>query len=236
MLSETHVNLYFDEEKIRLTVLTNICRILIRRGYMSLDKYSLKKDEKDTSIVQKHSTKDIINNSSFMSFIGKQSDNGQYKIPLDKNYEDAGTTKDFDGSCVIVKLIPQVVKDITNSPIINDFLKTNLKYHKIIVFDGMSDKVHIALSKKKNVEVFSRDYLMIDLMSHDCAPIKCELITDDDIKHIINPRIPYIHLNDPLVKYYNGKKKQILRITRTSLNNSEEIGYRRIGDYKAVFN
>lgn len=37
MATENYVNLQFSEEKIRLTVLTNICRIMIRRGYMNIE-------------------------------------------------------------------------------------------------------------------------------------------------------------------------------------------------------
>lgn len=250
MASETYTDLYYSEEEIRLTILTNICRMMIRRGYMDKSKYGYPKDkiikedkEKKSavkSVVKSPSSIDDIDNSLFLPFIETRVDNNTYIIPLDTPYRDQREAKgeahaDFDGSSIVVKLIPQVVKDITNSPILNDFFKQYNTQHKIVVFDGMADKVYSVLSKKKNVEVFDRDYLMIDLMSHIGAPILCSIISDDDISFITNPKIAKILENDPLCRYYNGKKSQIMRIVRSSLNNSQEIAYRRIIDGKSVF-
>lgn len=246
MASENYVNLYFSEEKIRLTVLTNICRMMVTRGYMDANKYKKdleKKDDKDTvrSIIEQPSANDKIDNALFLPFIETRVDNNTYVIPLDTPYRDQRDGKgesaniEFDGSAVIVKIIPQVVKDISNSPLLNDFFKTYNKNHKIVVFDGMADKVYNVLSKKRNVEVFDRDFLMIDLMSHRGAPVSCSLVTEQDISYITNPKIAKILENDPLCRYYNGKKGLIIRVVRSSLNNSEEIVYRKVIEPKSVF-
>lgn len=233
----TYVDLHFDIEKIRLTILTNICRMLITREYMSLEKYQ--KPSKERSNVEKPSENDKINNALFLPFIEKRSDNGIYMIPLDKPYPDQrskdGESADFNGTQVVVKIIPQVLKDIGNSPMLNEFFGSYQNYHKIIVFDAVSDKVYNILSRKKNVEVFDRNDLMIDLMSHVCAPLHCNFVTIDDISHIINPKFPKILENDPLVRYHNGKKGQIMRIVRPSLNNSIDVVYRKVIDPKPVF-
>jgi len=246
MATENYVNLYFSDEKIRLTILTNICRMMVTRGYMDANKYKRYPEkqinEKDTTrnIVEQPSANDKIDNSLFLPFIETRVDNNTYVIPLDYPYRDQreGTneaTTDFDGKSVIVKIIPQSVKDISNSPLVNDFFKTYTNNHKIIVFDEMADKVYTMLSKKKNVEVFNRDYLMIDLMSHIGAPVSCSLVTENDIRYILNPKIEKTHRNDPLCRYYDGRRGQIMRIVRSSLNNSEDIAYRRIIDAKPVF-
>ncbi|VBB18396.1 DNA-directed RNA polymerase subunit 5 [Yasminevirus sp. GU-2018] len=250
-MSETYVNLQFNDEKIRLTVLTNVCRMLIKRGYMNIDKYKKtndgsgakkqKPEQLGKQVVDPPSEHDPIDNELFLPFIGSRVDNNVYIIPLDTNYRDEREAKseghvDFDGSSVIVKIIPQVVKDVANSPILNDFFKTYSKHHKIVIFDGMSDKVYNTFRRKKNAEAFDRDALMIDLMSLDGAPISCEFVSLEDIAHITNPKLPKIHENDPVCRYYNGKKGQIMRVVRTSINNSQEIGYRRVDDPKPVFN
>ena len=245
MAAENYVNLYFSEEKIRLTVLTNICRMMVTRGYMDADKYKrdpekpVNKDAKQ-SIIEQLSANDKIDNSLFLPFIETRIDNNTYIIPLDTPYRDQREEKgaanvEFDGSVVIVKIIPQILKDISNSPLLNDFFKQYSKNHKIIVFDGMADKVYNVLSKKKNVEVFDRNYLMIDLMSHRGAPVSCSLVTNEDIKYITNLKIAKILENDPMCRYYNGKKGLIIRVVRTSLNNSEEIVYRKVIEPKSVF-
>jgi DNA-directed RNA polymerase subunit H (RpoH/RPB5) len=245
MAAENYVNLYFSEEKIRLTVLTNICRMMVTRGYMDADKYKrdpekpVNKDAKQ-SIIEQLSANDKIDNSLFLPFIETRIDNNTYIIPLDTPYRDQREEKgeanvEFDGSVVIVKIIPQILKDISNSPLLNEFFKQYNKNHKIIVFDGMADKVYNVLSKKKNVEVFDRNYLMIDLMSHRGAPVSCSLVTNEDIKYITNLKIAKILENDPMCRYYNGKKGLIIRVVRTSLNNSEEIVYRKVIEPKSVF-
>lgn len=237
MAAENYVNLYFDDEKIRLTILTNLCRMLVKRGYMDINKYKSKKIDENKEM---YVSNDHIDNSLFLPFIEKYVDNNTYVIELDNPYRDQREDKaeskiDFDGLSVVVKIITQTVKDISNSTLLNDFFKTYSKHHKIIIFDGMADKVYNLLSKKKNVEVFDRDFLMIDLMSHVCAPLSCEFVTKEDINYIINPKLEKIHENDPLVRYYNGKKGQILRTKRASLNNSVETAYKKIIDARFVF-
>ena len=228
MATENYINLYFTDEQIRIKVLTNICRMLITRGYMDIEKYK-KKTENE---------KVIIDESLFLPFIGSRIDNNIYIIPLDKPYIDQRESKEpleFDNKNIIVKLIYQVVKDVSNSPLLNDFFKTYNKNHSIIVFDGMATKVYMTLSRKKNIEIYDRDSLMIDIMSHVCSPISCSLVSENDISYITNLRISKIYENDPLCKYYNGKPPAILRIERPSINNGIEIAYRRIIDQKAVF-
>lgn len=238
-MAENYENLYYNEDEIRLKVLTNICRMMTTRGYMDIEKYRFKnkdeekKDKNDNSTNTVLRTNDLIDESLFLPLIKKRSDNNVYIIPLDKPYRDRRESKaeanaEFDGSTVVVKLIHQVVKDVGNSPILNDFFKIYNDKHKIVVFDGMADKVYNTLSRKKNVEVFDRDYLMIDLMHFEAAPLNCNLITYDDINYIINPAIAKINRSDPLTRYYDGDKGEILRVERSSLNNSIEIGYRKI--------
>lgn len=226
MSNETYINLQYSEENIRQMVLSHICRILIRRGYMDFDKYKHKGHVT--------STYDEIDNNLFKSFIGTRSDNGVYQIPLDVPYKDQRTKNnenenEFVGSTVVVKIIHHNAKDISHIQLLNDFLKTYPNYHKIIVFDDMSDKVDNALRKKKNIESFTENYLMIDLMSHDGAPLSCEIVKEEDFaSHIINPKFAKIFETDPLCRYYNCKKNDYIRIVRSSLNNSCEVAYRKV--------
>ena len=39
MESQNYINQYKSKEIVRLSVLTNICRMLVRRGYLSYEKY-----------------------------------------------------------------------------------------------------------------------------------------------------------------------------------------------------
>ena len=53
-------------------------------------------------------------------------------------------------------------------------------------------------------------------------------MTEEDIKHISNPKLFKILENDPASLYYNLKKGDIVRILRASRNNSEAVVYRRV--------
>lgn len=164
-----------------------------------------------------------------------------YFIPIDVPLRDQreadveGGVTEFDGTSVVVKLIPQVVKDVSNSPILNDFLKSYNNNHKIVVFDGITDKVYNTIRKKKNIEVFVRDYLMIDLMEHDCAPDNCKIVMSDEIKHITNPKFGKIHENDPLCRYHYAKVNDIIRVERSSINNALDVDYRRVIEPRPIF-
>lgn len=248
MSTENYVNLQFSEEKIRLTLLTNICRMMIRRGYMDIEKYSRKNDtnkKSNKNIRQIHvdspSVYDSIDQDLFLPFIGSRVDNNLYFIPLDVPIRDQrevdvdGGVSEFDGKIMVVKLIPQVVKDVTNSPLLNDFLKSYNNNYKIIVFDGITDKVYNTIRKKKNIEVFVRDYLMIDMMEHDSAPDNCKIVTLYEIKHITNPKFGKIHENDPLCRYYSAKVNDIIRVERSSINNALDVDYRRVIEPRPIF-
>jgi len=241
MASENYVNLYYSDEKIRLTILTNMCRRLVILGYLDSEKYkpvavtgkaSTEKDIRKI-VVEQPSVNDKIDNSLFLPFIETRTDNNIYIIPLDNPYKDERATKstgqfEFDGYSVVIKLIPQTVKDISSSPLLSDFLESYNKYHKIVVIDGMSPKVYVGINKKKNSEIFTKSHFMIDLMSHFEAPERCDFIDSSDIGYIANQKNSKIHENDPLCMYYNGKNGMIMRIVRRSHNNSKEIGYRKV--------
>jgi len=236
-MTDSFISLNFDDEKKRLTILTNLCRMLVRRGNLSFEKYKLTKDKKEYENPTLVPPNNNIDNDLFLQFIKKKDDTYTYTIKLDVPFKDErqDNSSEYNGSILIIKIIPQVIKDIGSSSIVLDFLKLYNKNKKIIIFDGMSDKVHNLLSKKKNVEVFDKDYFMIDMMSMIFAPISCNLISQQDIAHIIAPKLPKIFENDPLVRYYNGKKNGLIKIIRPSLNNSIETVYKKIIEFKSVF-
>ena len=230
---EDNGDLNFDDERIRLTVLTNVCRMWITRGYMDINKYKPSKQNppKKVSIVPPVSLIDHIDNSRVLPLIENAGDNNVYILPLDKPYnKNSVESKQYDPMKVIVKIIPQSFKDVGNSPIVNDFLSSYEDNHKVIIFDGMTDKVYNVLSKKKHIEVFDRDYFMIDLMSYECAPISCKIVSEKDIEYITNAKLPKIYKSDPLTRYYNGEKGEIMKIINPSVNNSRDVIYKKIID------
>jgi DNA-directed RNA polymerase subunit H (RpoH/RPB5) len=224
MLHNNYTNILYSDEELRILVLENICKMILTRGYMDIKKYTDNKTNK-------------LNTTLFLPFIGTYNDNSVYLIPLDKPYknEREKSTKEFKGDTIIVKLISQSVKDVSNSHVLNDFYNSYKPYHKIIVFDDITDKVYNTISRKHNAEVFSKNSLLIDIMSHVCAPNSCSFVSHEDMKHIINPKFAKIHENDPLCRYYNGKKGMIMRIVSSSMNNVQDVRYRTVIGSTSLF-
>ena len=222
-MQNTYTNIQYSDEEVRILILENICKMLIKRKYMNEEKYIDKKTHN-------------INTKLFLSFIGSYNENSIYFIPLDTNYKnERSSSKEFNGMTVVVKLISQSVKDVANSHVLNDFFTSHKAYHKIIVFDDITDKVYNTIAHKKNSEVFSKNALLIDLMSHKGMPNSCSFVSTDDIKHILNPKFAKIHENDPLCKYYNGKTGMIMRIVYASINNIQDVRYRNVIEPKPYF-
>jgi len=125
------------------------------------------------------------------------------------------------------------------------YLKDNLKQLKldkyddthdidlIIIFDRkVSDNI---LNINKYIQIFTYRDLLINKVSHILVP-KHELITDTETIHsiLVNYNLktlwnlPTMLLKDPMVRYYNGKKGNVMKITRISQTSGLYISYRII--------
>jgi hypothetical protein len=245
MSTENYFNLAVSDEQIRINVLTNIIRMMIRRKYINSDSYkniiSDKKTQTEHKIVASSSSEyDEFDNTKILQIIPERSDNGIYVFNLDnptqnESAQDEDNQDDFDTKTLVVKIFNNSVKDVSNSPQLNEFLKLHAKQHKIVVFDDIADKVFLAFRKYRNAEVFSQVYLMMDMMSHVLAPMSCEFVTHADMAFMVSTKFSWMHENDPLCRYYAGKVGQIMRIIRPSTNNVLSVSYRRIDSPKPVF-
>jgi len=223
------ISLLKDDETIRLTILTNICRMMCRRGRMDMLKYQIDGDPLND-----------FDNKLIERLFAENNDTQTYIIQMDTPFVNESKKKDdFDGKQLVVKFIPQIVADIQNNVTYLDFMKQYNKYHKILVFNEALDKVFNSAEKKHNLEIFDKNSLMIDLMSYGCSPLRCNIIKndkiDEELGHLGNPKVARILRNDPMAKYYNAKKGDIIRIIRRSIINGHEVAYRRVVDSKQVF-
>ena len=196
-----------DKETIRKNVLTNLIKMLNERGL-------------------------IDNVSKSVEDIKKHKDDDVYKINLKKNIKgEDDKDKKFNGEQVIVKIIHQKIQGIAKVPIIKDFLTEYKNYHKIFIFDDISDKAKSNLTDIQNVEVFVEVFLMINLVEHVDSP-RYELLTEAEEKEILDSYIlkkkemKKILTTDPVVSYFNLKRSNIIRIIRPSEQSGESIDYR----------
>jgi DNA-directed RNA polymerase subunit H (RpoH/RPB5) len=236
MASEGFTSHRKDEETMRLEILTNIGRMMVNRGRMEITKYC--EDQyvgEDFADINNRITS-MIDNSKFIKMFADRSDKNVYFIDVDLPFEDERDgTDNFDGSKLVVSMIPHKITDIKNSDMINDVFKTYPHHHKIFVVDIIVDRAANALSRENNVEVFLKDHLTADLMTHRMAPHRCELDKGGANLYTIKPNISRILENDPLAKYFNAKVGDTLDIIRNTVTNGFERGRRKVIEPRPVF-
>lgn len=217
-----------DSNTIRSTILENTVNMLNKRKWIA--------DKNVKSII-----KQLIESSN---------EDNIYKIPLDidltsletylPNLDDKDKKKinDMDGKYVIIKILPQNITSIAKSPIMTDFITSNVKYHKLIIVSEITEKVKsILMDTHKNLEMFKEIFLMIDLLEHVCSP-KYEILTPTEIQEIIlsyhtpKKKFQIMLENDPASIYLFLQKGQLVRIIRNSEITGTSIAYKIIGSKK----
>jgi DNA-directed RNA polymerase subunit H (RpoH/RPB5) len=201
-----------DPELIRFEVLTNCVKMFLERGYIK---------KENISKLQKE-------------FL-KKSDTDVYLLSLDKPIQpDLDTPeykKKFNSNTIAVKIIHLKILGITKIPSVKEFLDSHANYHKIFVFDGISDKAKNTLVSIPNTEVFVEHFLMINLVEHIDSP-KYQVLTEDESKEVLESylvkkkELPKILTSDPVVTYFNLKRGQILKIIRCSEQSGYSVSYR----------
>ena len=200
-----------DPEIIRNEILTNCTKMFAERGYINKDNIS--KAQKDFS---------------------KLSDTDVYLIKLDfpvNSDSNPEKSDKFNSKILAIKIIHQKILGITKLPSVKDFLDQYALYHKVFIFDGISDKAKSTLMSIPNTEVFTESFLMINLVEHIDSP-KYEVLTESASKEVLDAylvkrkELPKILTSDPVVSYFNLKRGQIIRIIRCSEQSGYSVSYR----------
>ena len=198
-----------DPEIIRKEVLTNCVKMFAERGYINKE-----------TMTQHYKSFD------------KTSDNDIYLIKLDKPVSNDNTNNSkFNGSQLAIKILHQKVMGVTKTPNITEFQDKYVNYHKVYIFDSISDKARLTLTSQPNTEVFTESFLMINLVEHIDSP-KYEVLSDNDAKEVLESylvkkkELPRILTTDPVVTYFNLKRGQVIRIIRCSEQSCLSIAYR----------
>jgi len=236
MASEGFTSHRKDDETMRIEVLTNICRMMVNRDRMNIAKYCLDVHSDDDFTDINHRITAMIDNEKFIKMFKERSDKNVYLIDIDNPFEDERARNEtFDGTKLVVSLIPHKITDIKNSDMINEIFKSYPHHHKMFVIDSIVDRAANILGREKNVEIFMKDTVTADLMSHRMAPHRCILDKGSVDNYIIVPNMSRILENDHLAKYYNAKVGDTLEIVRNTVNNGFERARRRVIERRPVF-
>jgi DNA-directed RNA polymerase subunit H (RpoH/RPB5) len=199
-----------DPEIIRTEVLTNFVKMFFERGYIN-----------NISKAQKN--------------FAKISDTDTYLINLDSpimpDMDTPEYKKKFNSNVLAVKIIHQKILGITKLPNVKEFLDNYSGYHKVFIFDGISDKAKQTLMAMPNTEVFTEPFLMINLVEHIDSP-KYQVLTEEESKEVLESylvkrkELPKILTSDAIVSYFNLKRGQIIKIIRCSEQSGYAVAYR----------
>ena len=188
-------------------VKTNIIKMLTNRGFI--------KQENQEKYIKK-----IINDENL---------DLEYIVTLDN---DSNYNTIIPNKKIIIKVFDYKIASIAkNSPIGEFILKNNKDYKFIIVQDINSKSENIIYNYETPTEIFKFKELMINLVDHILVP-KHILLSKEEAQAVLiayNAKkidIPLIKSVDPVARYYNMKKGEIVKIIRPSVMTCESTAYR----------
>lgn len=166
---------------------------------------------KERKLIKDYDLKSIVNSIKNKYF---------YSLPLDN--KDRDEIKIYD-----IYYFDQLRGQ--NSNLINEKLKVEKDKHKILIID---DIVASNIKKiNKFAEIFKTSELMLNLIDFKYCP-KVQLLTSEEGEKVLKDynvtkkQLPQFDINDPMVRYYNGRKGDIFKIFRNSLVSGVSIAYR----------
>lgn len=191
-----------NNDDIRKTVLTNTIKMFTERQLLDVNKLD----------------------DNIKKVIAMSSDD--YLYPIDLN----------SGKKCIIKIFNQKITGISKQSGISDFLNKYRDTQKLIVVKSITTKAsqHVK-NNYPNTEVFLENELMINLIDYVLVP-KYEVLdrNSDNYKTFYDQyqckkrQIPKLLVTDPMARYYNLKKNDIVRIIMPSENTGLAPLYRLV--------
>jgi DNA-directed RNA polymerase I, II, and III subunit RPABC1 len=123
------------------------------------------------------------------------------------------------------------IQGIAKIPAVKEFINSYKNYHKIFIFDSISEKAKSSIGDIPNTEAFNEVFFMINIVDYIDSP-KYELLTEEETKEVIETYIlkkkemMKMLTTDPIVDYFNLKRGDIIRIIRPSEQSGKSIAYR----------
>ena len=194
-----------NNEDVRQIVLKNTIKMLTERGTLN--------------------EANIENN--IKKLINMRPDDNIYIIDKDKY-------KEKEKKQIAIKIFNTKITSISKQSVITDFLNKHQKYHKIIIVKGINTKTsqYIVLNHPET-ELFLEEELMVNLIDNIFVP-RYQVLDEEsdefknftDIYQCKKRNIPKLLSTDPMAKYYNLKKGNIVRIIRPSESSAYSAYYR----------
>ena len=130
-----------------------------------------------------------------------------------------------------IRIVKYKVTSITKVEGIDDFLNDETYNLKIVIFKDMNQKTFKQLIAFDNTQAFWEKELMMNIIDHDYVS-KHIVLKEEEIKEFIisyqitRDKLPKLEIYDPIVRYYNMKIGDIVRIIRNSPSAGKAVYYR----------
>lgn len=180
----------------------------------------------------------IIKNTIKMIFERKQLYNSYnfddiYKSAL-KNYDINNNLIKFslDNINYIIKIIN---RDISGRKFedIEQFIDIFKNDYKFLIVQSINIKNLDLLNKINNLEIFTLDQLLVNIIDHHLVP-KHRLLSNDEKDKLLEEydikikNLARIYVSDPIARYYNAQIGDIMEIERYNPNSGKSITYRTV--------
>ena len=140
--------------------------------------------------------------------------------------------KDDNNNKISINLTPGKLTSIVQGSQLDEYLKTNLDIHKIVIIKDPSKKViKQIITDYINAEIFMEHELMEDIPSKFFIP-EHQLLTEEEKKNILetfkDSELAKINDTDTMSRYFGAKVGDIFRMIRPSITAGYNIFYRRV--------
>lgn len=150
---------------------------------------------------------------------------------LKQNYENDTSFYRNGEQKIAIKLLSRKITTIRKVEDIDDFLDKYQDYYKFIIFNRIAPKAYKQFLEYSNLEVFSDEELLTNIIEHIFVP-KHILLSAEDQAQIRKEygfkrnEIGKIKHSDPIARYYNLKVNEIIAIERPSRTSGISMYYR----------
>lgn len=149
--------------------------------------------------------------------------------------------KDDNNNKISINLTPGKLTSIVQGSQLDEYLKSNLDVHKIIIIKDPSKKViKQVITDYINAEIFIEHELMEDIPSKFFIP-EHQLLTEEEKKNLLETfketELAKINDTDIMSRYFGAKVGDIFRMIRPSITAGYNIFYRRVvsGNFNQIF-
>lgn len=150
------------------------------------------------------------------------------------NYDDKGegtyVIKTLNGDKYAIKIVFQRITNTGKTSIISEYFKDYAQYQKIIIARDFNNKI-ADYASKNNTQIFHEFSLLMNLIDYRDQP-KFELLSPQEMEmfkeeyNATDYTTKKLYITDPIAKYYNLGKGDIIRIIRPSPTSGYAVDYR----------